>query len=61
MERRHSEISELQTNLRNLLKKGDGEMVLKLDIVNLFYGIDSVLYRAYHDKLSWVHTKFLMF
>ena len=56
-----SEISGLQTNLRNMLKKSDGEVVSKLDIIYLFYGKGSVCYRAYHEKLRCSNTNFLMF
>ena len=56
-----TEIKELKQNLRNILNKDANEEVSKHDIIELFYGKDSKLYRAFHDKLRWSHTKYLMF
>ena len=37
------------------------EVVSKLDIVKMFYGQESQLYRAFYDHLRWSHKKFLLF
>ena len=56
-----TEIKELKRNLCSVLKKEANKEVSRSDIVRLFYGRDSQLYRAFHDKLRWYHPKFLMF
>ena len=55
------EIEELKLNLHTLLRKEDDAEITREDIVDLFYGKDSRLYRVYHDQLSWSHPKFLRF
>ena len=56
-----TEIKEMKQNIRNVLKKEVNEEVSRHNIVELFYGKYSNLYRDFHDKLLWSHTKFLMF
>ena len=51
----------MKQNIRNILKKEVNEEVSRHDIVELFYGKYSNLYRDFHDKLLWSHTKLLMF
>ena len=55
------EIIDLKTNLRNLLKKHDDDQVSKQDIVHLFYGKYSMLYRVFHDQFVWSRVDFLTF
>ena len=52
------EIEELKLNLRTLLRKEDDAEITREDIVDLFYGKDSIFYRVYHDQLSWSRPNF---
>ena len=53
------EIEELKLNLQKLLNKDDPSPISKVDIINLFYGMDSKIWKAFHDKLDWTYNKFL--
>ena len=56
-----NKMTELKRNIHNILKKDENKDGSKREIVELFYGEHSSLYRAYYDKLCWPYNKFLMF
>ena len=55
------EINDLKRNICHVLHKNSIDEVSRDDIVELFYGRHSRLYRVFHDHLGWSHSKFLMF
>ena len=59
--RGEKEIEELKLNLLKLLDKTESSPISKLDIIKLFYGLDSEIWRAFNDKLDWTYNKFLLF
>ena len=44
-----------------MLDKSESNPVSRADIINLCYGADSKIWRAFHDKLDWTHNKCLQF
>ena len=55
------EVEELNLNLQKLLDKTESSPISKPDIINLFYDIDSEIWRAFNDKLDWSYNNFLLF
>ena len=56
-----AKIEDIKKNIWKVIKKGHNDEVSKLDIVKLFYGKESRMYWAFHDKVAWPHRKFLLF
>ena len=59
--RGEKEVEELNLNLQKLLNKTESSPISKPDIINLFYDIDSEIWRAFNDKLDWSYNNFLLF
>ena len=59
--RGEKEVEELNLNLQKLLDKTESSPISKPDIINLFYDIDSEIWRAFNDKLDWSYNNFLLF
>ena len=55
------ETGELKQNLQKLLNKDDTSPISKVDIINLFYGMESKIWKAFSYKVDWTYQKFIQF
>ena len=55
------EIGELKQNLQKLVNKDDTSPISKVDTINLFYGIESKIWKAFSDKADWTYQRFIQF